>query len=66
MVLESEAHLIEAAFGRIKLLGGAARTINDEPFVLKAIKASFQERDPLLLAAAKRVMSLSEYHSEIS
>ncbi|KAF9114236.1 hypothetical protein BGX27_011362 [Mortierella sp. AM989] len=27
IVLENEAHLIEAAFGRIKLFGGAARTV---------------------------------------
>ncbi|KAF9275530.1 hypothetical protein BGZ88_002278, partial [Linnemannia elongata] len=56
IVLENEAHLIEAAFGRIKLFGGAARTVLDEPFVLKATKAYFQERDPLLLAAAERAM----------
>lgn len=56
IVLENEAHLIEAAFGRIKLFGGTARTVLDEPFVLKAVKAFFQERDPLLLAAAERAM----------
>ncbi|KAF8924145.1 hypothetical protein BGZ47_004184, partial [Haplosporangium gracile] len=56
IVLENEAHLIEAAFGRIKLFGGTARTVLDEPFVLKATKAYFQERDPLLLAAAERAM----------
>jgi len=46
IVLENEAHLIEAAFGRIKLFGGTARTVLDEPFVLKATKAYFQDRDP--------------------
>ena len=56
IVLENEAHLIEAAFGRIKIFGGTARTVLDEPFVLKATKAYFQERDPLLLAAAERAM----------
>ncbi|KAF9346583.1 hypothetical protein BGX26_001887 [Mortierella sp. AD094] len=56
IVLENDAHLIEAAFGRIKLFGGMARTVLDEPFVLKAVKAFFQERDPLLLDAAERAM----------
>ncbi|KAF9401336.1 hypothetical protein BGZ94_005241, partial [Podila epigama] len=56
IVLENEAYLVEAAFGRIKLFGGAARTVIDEPFVIEAIKAFFQERDPLLLAAAERAM----------
>ncbi|KAI8594408.1 hypothetical protein EDD21DRAFT_90115 [Dissophora ornata] len=56
IVLENEAHLIEAAFGRIKLFGGVARTVLDEPFVLKAVKAFFHESDPLLLAASERAM----------
>jgi len=41
IVLENEAYLVEAAFGRIKLFGGAAKTVIDEPFVLDAIKAFF-------------------------
>ncbi|KAF9981364.1 hypothetical protein BGZ75_007369 [Mortierella antarctica] len=56
IVLENEAHLIEAAFGRIKLFGGVARTVLDEPFVLKAVKAFFHESDPLLLADAERAV----------
>jgi len=56
IVLENEAYLVEAAFGRIKLIGGAARTVIDEPFVLQAVKAFFQESDPLLLAASERAM----------
>ncbi|KAI8357599.1 hypothetical protein B0O80DRAFT_292378 [Mortierella sp. GBAus27b] len=56
IVLENEAHLIEAAFGRIKLFGGVARTVLDEPFVLKAVKAFFHESDPLLLADAERAL----------
>lgn len=56
IVLENEAHLVEAAFGRIKLFQGAARTVIDERFVLDAVKAYFKERDPLLLAAAERAM----------
>ncbi|KAF9991648.1 hypothetical protein BGZ80_008983, partial [Entomortierella chlamydospora] len=34
IVLEDEAQLVEAAFGRIKMLEGNARTVLDEPFVL--------------------------------
>ncbi|KAG0265886.1 hypothetical protein BGZ95_003186 [Linnemannia exigua] len=64
IVLENEAHLIEAAFGRIKLFGGTARTVLDEPFVLKATKAYFQERDPLLLAAAE--LGYSEQESKLA
>jgi hypothetical protein len=56
IVLENEAHLIEAAFGRIKLFGGVARTALDEPFVLKAAKAFFRESDPLLLADAEQAV----------
>lgn len=56
IVLENEAHLIEAAFSQIKVFRGTARTVLDEPFVLKVTKAYFQERDPLLLAAAERAM----------
>jgi len=44
IVLENEANLIEAAFGCIKLFRGAARTVIDEPFILKAVKAYFQEK----------------------
>ncbi|KAK3838833.1 MAG: hypothetical protein J3R72DRAFT_512002 [Linnemannia gamsii] len=56
IVLENEAYLVEAAFGRIKLFGGAARTVIDEPFVLEAVKAFIQGSDPLLLAASERAM----------
>ncbi|KAF8924462.1 hypothetical protein BGZ47_004000, partial [Haplosporangium gracile] len=56
IVLQNEAHLIEAAFGRIKLFEGVARTVLDEPFVLKAVKAFFHESDPLLLADAERAV----------
>ncbi|KAI9240565.1 MAG: hypothetical protein BYD32DRAFT_484838 [Podila humilis] len=51
IVLENEAHLIEAAFGCIKLFRGAARTVIDEPFILKAVQAYFQENDPVIFAA---------------
>ncbi|KAG0338494.1 hypothetical protein BG005_003700, partial [Podila minutissima] len=32
IVLENEIQLVEAAFGRIKIFGGTARTVLDEPF----------------------------------
>ncbi|KAI1290548.1 hypothetical protein EDD11_009178, partial [Mortierella claussenii] len=60
IVLESDVHLVEAAFGRIKLFGGAARTVFDEPFVLKASQNYFQEKDPMFIAAAERVMLSSK------
>ncbi|KAF9157867.1 hypothetical protein BGX20_003697, partial [Mortierella sp. AD010] len=56
IVLEDEAQLVEAAFGRIKMLEGNARTVLDEPFVLKAAKNYFNQKDPLFIAAAKRAM----------
>ncbi|KAF9546186.1 hypothetical protein BGW38_009668, partial [Lunasporangiospora selenospora] len=49
-----------ATFGWIRIFGGTARTVLDEPFVLKATRAYFQERDPLLLAAAERAMLHSD------
>ncbi|KAF9105154.1 hypothetical protein BGX27_009785 [Mortierella sp. AM989] len=58
-ILEDEAQLVEAAFGRIKILGGDARTILDEPIVLLATKNYFQQKDPLFIAAAKRAMLTS-------
>ncbi|KAG0061775.1 hypothetical protein BGZ92_006353, partial [Podila epicladia] len=48
--------LVEAAFGRIKIFGGTARTVLDEPFVLKATFNYFQEKDPSLISAAERAM----------
>ncbi|KAF9383204.1 hypothetical protein BGX21_001624 [Mortierella sp. AD011] len=54
--LEDEAQLVEAAFGRIKMLGGNAITCLDEPIALKAAKNYFNQKDPLFIAAAKRAM----------
>ncbi|KAF9202190.1 hypothetical protein BGZ59_002282, partial [Podila verticillata] len=64
IVLENEAHLIETAFGRIKLFRGAARTVIDEPFILKAIQAYFQEKDPVIFAAAAERVLYSTNSSE--
>ncbi|KAG0355597.1 hypothetical protein BGZ54_001094, partial [Gamsiella multidivaricata] len=59
-VLENDAQLVEAAFGRIKLFGSAARTVLDEPLALKATINYLQEKDPSLVAAAERSMLHSD------
>ncbi|KAF8927104.1 hypothetical protein BGZ47_002336 [Haplosporangium gracile] len=58
--LENEVQLVEAAFGRIKIFGGAARTVLDEPLALKATNNYFQEKDPSLISAAERAMLYSD------
>ncbi|KAF9572409.1 hypothetical protein BGW38_008530, partial [Lunasporangiospora selenospora] len=40
-MLENDVQLVEAAFGRIKLFGGSARTVLDEPLALKATENYF-------------------------
>ncbi|KAG0247082.1 hypothetical protein BG011_002071, partial [Mortierella polycephala] len=60
IVLEIDVQLVEAAFGRIKIFGGRARTVLDEPFVLKATFNYFQEKDPSLVSAAERAMLHSD------
>ncbi|KAF9536251.1 hypothetical protein EC957_011851 [Mortierella hygrophila] len=60
IVLENEVQLVEAAFGRIKIFGGTARTVLDEPFVLKATLNYFREKDPSLVSAAERAMLHSD------
>ncbi|KAF9119193.1 hypothetical protein BGX30_004020 [Mortierella sp. GBA39] len=60
IVLEDEVQLVEAAFGRMKIFEGAARTVLDEPFVLKATFNYFREKDPSLVSAAERAMLHSD------
>ncbi|KAG0313669.1 hypothetical protein BG000_005781, partial [Podila horticola] len=60
IVLENEIQLVEAAFGRIKIFGGTARTVLDEPFVLKATFNYFREKDPSFVSAAERAMLHSD------
>ncbi|KAG0287865.1 hypothetical protein BGZ98_004454, partial [Dissophora globulifera] len=60
ITLENEVQLVEAAFGRIKIFGGTARTVLDEPFVLKATFNYFREKDPSLVSAAERAMLHSD------
>ncbi|KAF9345383.1 hypothetical protein BGX26_003216 [Mortierella sp. AD094] len=59
IVLEDDAQLVEAAFGRIKMLGGDARVVLDEPMCLKATQNYFKQKDPLFIAAAERAMLTS-------
>ncbi|KAG0374250.1 hypothetical protein BGX24_010635 [Mortierella sp. AD032] len=42
---EAVPELVERAFGRIKIIDGVARTVLDEPFVLKAAENYFKMRD---------------------
>ncbi|KAG0364827.1 hypothetical protein BGZ54_007115 [Gamsiella multidivaricata] len=60
IILEDEAQLVEAAFGRIKIFGAAARIVLDEPFVLKAIYNYLRVKDPLLVSAAEGAMLHSD------
>ncbi|KAF9087943.1 hypothetical protein BGX27_002834, partial [Mortierella sp. AM989] len=55
-MLENDVQLVEAAFGRIKLFGGAARTVLDEPLALKATENYFHVKDPSFISAAERAM----------
>ncbi|KAG0325768.1 hypothetical protein BG004_003121 [Podila humilis] len=60
IALESEVQLVEAVFGRIKIFGCKARTVLDEPFVLKATLNYSREKDPGLVSAAERAMLHSD------
>ncbi|KAF8945873.1 hypothetical protein BGZ47_001832 [Haplosporangium gracile] len=42
---EAVPELVQRAFGRIKIVDGVARTVLDEPFVLKAAQNYFKMRD---------------------
>ncbi|KAF9271400.1 hypothetical protein BGZ88_006219 [Linnemannia elongata] len=47
LVLQDEVpELMEHALGSIKIIDGVARTVLDEPFVLKAAENYFKEQDP--------------------
>ncbi|KAI8057141.1 hypothetical protein BDF22DRAFT_227367 [Syncephalis plumigaleata] len=57
LVLENDTvWLVEIGFGHIKFFNGVARTVLDEPFVLKATENYFQVKDPLLISQAKQGM----------
>ncbi|KAF9380920.1 hypothetical protein BGX21_002237, partial [Mortierella sp. AD011] len=53
-ILNDEAQLVEAAFGRIRVQGNKANTTLDEPF--KAAENYFKEKDPLFVKAGERLM----------
>ncbi|KAI8606414.1 hypothetical protein EDD21DRAFT_349130 [Dissophora ornata] len=57
-VLENDVQLVEAAFGRIKVFGGAARTVVDEPFALKATNMMMM---PLVFVETFKSRSLSSW-----
>jgi len=61
-VLEKYVLLVEAAFGRIKIFGDAARTVVDKPFALKMTHNYFRQKDPSLVSPAKR----ATLHSNIA
>ncbi|OAQ35724.1 hypothetical protein K457DRAFT_27398 [Linnemannia elongata AG-77] len=50
---EAVPELVERAFGRIKIVDGAARTFLDEPFVLKAAENYFKEKDSGFMKTAE-------------
>ncbi|KAG0368308.1 hypothetical protein BGZ54_002222 [Gamsiella multidivaricata] len=56
LMLDDQVQLVKAAFGRIKLLGGIARTVLDEPFALKAAENYIRAKGPLFVDAAERAM----------
>lgn len=56
IVLENEVQLVKAAFSRIKIFGGTARTVLEVPFVLEANFNYFREKDPSFVSFAKRAM----------
>lgn len=55
-VLENEVQLVEAAFGHIKISGGAARTVINDSLALKKTNNYFQEKDSSLVLVAERAM----------
>ncbi|KAF9079894.1 hypothetical protein BGX27_005873, partial [Mortierella sp. AM989] len=71
-ILEDDAQLVEAAFGRIRILGNKAITTLDEPYDIlhssslisynngfSAAKNYFLEKDSIFIKAAERAMLTS-------
>ncbi|KAG0196539.1 hypothetical protein BGX28_010002 [Mortierella sp. GBA30] len=56
---QAAPEFVEHAFGRIKVLGGKAVTVIDEPFVSKAVENFFVATDPYFKKAVRRQMRLS-------
>ncbi|KAK3812091.1 MAG: hypothetical protein J3Q66DRAFT_390536 [Benniella sp.] len=57
---EAVPELVERAFGRIKIIDGTARTVLDEPFVLKAAENFFRIRDPDFVKTMKSWVQQSD------
>ncbi|KAK3815348.1 MAG: hypothetical protein J3Q66DRAFT_344412, partial [Benniella sp.] len=57
---EAVPELVERAFGRIKIIDGTARTVLDEPFVLKAAENFFRKRDPEFVKTMKSWVQQSD------
>ncbi|KAF9426582.1 hypothetical protein BGZ76_002697 [Entomortierella beljakovae] len=55
-ILEDQAQLVEAALGRIWMLGTRALVVINEPFILKAAINYFKEIDPLFFNTAQQSM----------
>ncbi|KAF9580290.1 hypothetical protein BGW38_003128 [Lunasporangiospora selenospora] len=55
-MLENDMQLVGAVFGRVKLFGGLARTVLDQPLALKATENYFHVKDPSFVSAAERAM----------
>ncbi|KAI8361002.1 hypothetical protein B0O80DRAFT_422126 [Mortierella sp. GBAus27b] len=56
--------LIEYAFGRIKIFGGRAVTVMDEPFVFKAVENYFVATDPYFSTEVENRMLKSSSHEQ--
>ncbi|KAF8926898.1 hypothetical protein BGZ47_002487 [Haplosporangium gracile] len=53
---EVKPHLVEHAFGRIKIIRGRAVTVMDEPFVSKAVENYFAAIDPYFAREVRKRM----------
>ncbi|KAI8594419.1 hypothetical protein EDD21DRAFT_421759 [Dissophora ornata] len=53
---EVDPHLVEHAFGRIRIIKGRAVTVIDEPFVSKAVENYFTAIDPYFMKEVRKRM----------
>ncbi|KAI8598060.1 hypothetical protein EDD21DRAFT_198776 [Dissophora ornata] len=53
---EVDPHLVEHAFGRIRIIKGRAVTVLDEPFVSKAVENYFAAIDPYFMKEVRKRM----------
>ncbi|KAF9136606.1 hypothetical protein BGX30_011030, partial [Mortierella sp. GBA39] len=67
VLMKAEPELVERSVGRIKIIDGVARTVLDEPFVLKAAENFFKIRDPGFTYTTKMLAMMwnnTEGHAE--